>query len=132
MLSVEFIAVLLLTDTPPLAFLCFFIGLQVPRLKHQISCSEQGPLLFNHVFWFENTLTAIASDTFSVQKFAYDRTADVCPSRSVPSAKTTESMSLKQSCRAEVASLVHTLTDFMVGLCLQLSDIYAEIKDKDR
>lgn len=33
--------------------------------------------------------------------------ADVCPSMSVPSAKISQSVSSKQFCKSEVASLVH-------------------------
>ncbi len=72
------------------------------------------------------------SVTVSAQKCMYAGTADVCPSRSVPSAKTPQSVFSKQSCRAEVASSVHTLTVLIDGLCLQLSGLYTGIRASDK
>lgn len=55
----------------------------------------------------------------------------MCASRSVFSARNFQAVSLKQSCSSEVASLVHTLTIFMNGLGLQLSDLNVGIKDRE-
>lgn len=51
--------------------------------------------------------------TLSAQKLMDENTVD----------NTSQSVVLKQSCRAEVASFVQTLTVFIVGLCLQISGL---------
>ena len=115
-----------LIDGSPQASLCLFVGLQVPRLKCRIPFPEQSSCIVVQP-WFMVGKHLNNFEIVSAQKFIYERTTDVCPSRSVPSAKTIQSVSSKQWCRAQVTSSIHTLTIFIVGLCLQLSILYAAV-----
>ena len=66
-----------LIDASPQASPCLFSGLQVPILKCRVPC----PCL---AIWLGSSSTVSVLETVSAQKLMYERTAEVCPSRSVP------------------------------------------------